>query len=79
MIHIGFGFILVTLFLIVLFAEIYRRVDCLCAIDAYYHSVLIQTLVGAEYEPKQNICKIFTMIQALVSYTITAGALIWLR
>lgn len=62
---------------IILFAEYYRWKDNIPLVEAYYHSTLIQTLVGDEYPQKSNMSKIGTIIQAFFSYAITTGLLIY--
>jgi hypothetical protein len=71
---------LVILASIILFAEYYRWKDNISAVEAYYHSTLIQTLVGDEYPNKSDISKVGTIIQAFFAYAITTGLLIyWTR
>jgi len=75
-VRVAVNFLLLTITSILVFSYIYRKYDKLSHIDAYYHSALIQTLIGAEYKPKSFVGKLATIFQALISYLITGGVIL---
>lgn len=78
MFKIAFGYLIVFIILIVVFAEIYKYVDGISNTESYYHSTMIMTLVGGEYPEKSDTGKIVSGIQSIISYAITSGAVLWL-
>jgi hypothetical protein len=77
MYHIIFSNLLIILGIIAVFAEYYSWTDNISRIEAYYHSTLIQTLVGDEYPSKTNPSKIATICQSLIAYALTTSFIIY--
>lgn len=78
MIKVAFNLLFIMVLSIIFFAESYKYFDNLHGIDAYYHSTMIQTLVGDEYKNISFNSKLLTIIHAVFAYSITTGIIIWL-
>lgn len=77
MYHIIVSNLLTIIVIITVFAEYYRWTDNISRTEAYYHSTLIQTLVGDEYPSKTNPSKIATICQSLLAYALTTSFIIF--
>ena len=62
---------------IAIFAEFYKFTDNITRLEAYYHSTLIQTLVGDEYPSKSDPSKMATILQSIIAYAITTSFIIY--
>lgn len=62
---------------VILFAFIYYFIESRDSLDAVYQSVMIQTLVGVPENPKRDSTKVMMSLQAIVSYVLTAGIIVF--
>lgn len=64
---------MVTFASILIFAFIYHIYQKKGFVHAIYTSAMIQTLVGIQTEPNNNVEKIAMTVQSIISYLITAN------
>lgn len=62
---------------LLLFSIIYSFTENFNATDSFYSAVMIQTLVGVAENPQNNSTKWLMSLQAIISYIITAGIIVF--
>jgi len=72
MLKIIVSLLAVTFASILIFAFIYQQYQKKDFTHALYTSAMIQTLVGIQTEPTNNVEKIAMTVQSIISYLITA-------
>lgn len=69
---------LIALFIsVTIFTLIYKNNEPYGYTDAFYNSVMIQTLVGVSEPAEKDSTRLWMTLQALLSYILTAGIIVF--